>query len=149
MSIDQRALADTLTIRPWPDPVIDVLGHDPRSQYVESYWLSVLGPSSVWFLRWAAAHLEARPEGFGVEVSDLARALGLGSNTQTRNSPIRRTLDRCCDFDVARLAGSGEMHVRRKLAPLTRRQVERMPESLQVAHRRWQEEQLAERGVVT
>ena len=24
-----------LTVRPWPDPVIDTLGHDPRSAYVE------------------------------------------------------------------------------------------------------------------
>lgn len=25
----------TLAIRPWPDGVIDALGHDPRSNYVE------------------------------------------------------------------------------------------------------------------
>src|SRR5438552_2082764 len=25
----------TLAVRPWPDPVIDALGHDPRSAYVE------------------------------------------------------------------------------------------------------------------
>ncbi len=24
-----------LPVRPWPDPVIDALGHDPRSAYVE------------------------------------------------------------------------------------------------------------------
>ena len=38
--------AETLTIRPWPDPVIDSLGHDPRSHYVETYWLGILGPST-------------------------------------------------------------------------------------------------------
>ena len=36
----------TLAVRPWPDPVIDALGHDPRSAYVEQYWLGILGPSS-------------------------------------------------------------------------------------------------------
>ncbi len=30
---------DTLAIQPWPDGVIDALGHDPRSHYVEQYWL--------------------------------------------------------------------------------------------------------------
>ena len=34
----------TLAVRPWPDPVIDALGHDPRSAYVEQYWLGILGP---------------------------------------------------------------------------------------------------------
>ena len=34
-------------VEPWPDPVIDELGHDPRSAYVERFWLPVLGPSTV------------------------------------------------------------------------------------------------------
>lgn len=37
----------TLAIRPWPDPVIDTLGHDPRSLYVERFWLPTLGPPSL------------------------------------------------------------------------------------------------------
>ena len=36
----------SLAVRPWPDPVIDALGHDPRSAYVEQYWLGILGPPS-------------------------------------------------------------------------------------------------------
>jgi hypothetical protein len=36
----------TLTVRPWPDGVIDALGHDPRSAYVEQFWLGILGPST-------------------------------------------------------------------------------------------------------
>jgi hypothetical protein len=27
--------------------VIDAVGHDPRSTYVEMFWLSILGPSRV------------------------------------------------------------------------------------------------------
>ena len=30
----------------WNDPPIDTVGFDPRSPYVERYWLAVLGPSS-------------------------------------------------------------------------------------------------------
>ncbi len=42
----KRALVDVIqlipthaTIRPWIDPVVDARGHDPRSAYVERFWL--------------------------------------------------------------------------------------------------------------
>ncbi|MCJ7438215.1 MAG: EAL domain-containing protein, partial [Acidimicrobiia bacterium] len=35
----------TLTICPWPDAVLDTVGHDPRSLYVETFWLPTLGPT--------------------------------------------------------------------------------------------------------
>ena len=34
----------SLFVAPWPDPVIDQVGHDPRSVYVERFWLGILGP---------------------------------------------------------------------------------------------------------
>lgn len=37
---------DHLRITRWDDPVVDAVGHDPRSAYVERYWLALLGPSS-------------------------------------------------------------------------------------------------------
>ena len=40
-----------LRIEAWDDPIIDRLGHDPRSTYVETYWLGILGPSACWLLR--------------------------------------------------------------------------------------------------
>jgi hypothetical protein len=36
-----------LPVRPWPDSVIDALGHDPRSAYVERFWLGILGPPNI------------------------------------------------------------------------------------------------------
>ena len=38
---------DCLHISVWVDPLVDRLGHDPRSTYVEQYWLGILGPSTV------------------------------------------------------------------------------------------------------
>jgi hypothetical protein len=35
----------TITIKPWNDPILDVAGHDPRSRYVETFWLPTLGPT--------------------------------------------------------------------------------------------------------
>lgn len=37
--------ADVITIEAWRDPVVEALGHDPRSLYVETFWLPVLGPT--------------------------------------------------------------------------------------------------------
>ncbi len=131
-----------LTVRPWPDAVIDSLGHDPRSPYVERFWLAILGPSATWLLRHLVAGLEAEPAGFELTVDETARALGLGVKPG-RHAPIVRTLGRCSQFRMVHLDPSGEvLLVRRKLPPLNRTQVCRLPEGLQVAHRQWQEAEL-------
>lgn len=132
--------AEELTIVPWADPVIDELGHDPRSAYVEQFWLGVIGPSTTWLLRHLANGLEASPGGYRLPVADTARALGLGSPTG-RHSPFMRSLHRACQFKLARWHGD-EIQVRRKLPPLSRGQVSKLPEAGQVAHREWQESEL-------
>ncbi len=132
----------TLPIRPWPDGVIDALGHDPRSIYVERFWLGILGPSTTWLLRRLATGLEASPAGFDLPLAETARALGLGDQGG-RHSPFMRALARCCKFDLAEPRPEGALAVRRKLPPLNRRQVMRLPPSLQEEHRKWQDEQLA------
>ncbi|MBV9412036.1 MAG: hypothetical protein JO148_10600 [Acidimicrobiia bacterium] len=133
--------AEQLDIRPWPDPVIDAVGHDPRSFYVEEFWLSVLGPSTVWLLRRIAAGLEANPSGYTMPLGETARALGLGMKGG-RHSPFMRALGRVCQFDLGQLHDEGTLAVRRKLPPLNRRQVDHLPEMLRDAHQRWQDEQL-------
>ena len=55
---------DQLRVTPWGDPIIDRLGHDPRSLYVEKFWLGVLGPTTILLLRHCAQSLEESPEGF-------------------------------------------------------------------------------------
>ena len=138
-------VTETLSIRPWPDPVIDSLGHDPRSAYVEQFWLGVLGPSTTWLLRRLAAGLEAEPAGFELHLADTARALGLGDKTG-RSGPFVRALGRCCQFGLAQPHDRTTLAVRRKLPPLNRRQVERLPEPLQTAHAKWQDDQLRTPG---
>jgi hypothetical protein len=130
-----------LPIRPWPDGVIDALGHDPRSAYVERFWLGILGPSTTWLIRRLAAGLEASPEGFDLDLAATAQALGLGSKGG-RHSPFMRALSRCCQFDLAEARADGVLAVRRKLPPLNRRQILRLPPDLAAAHQAWQEAQL-------
>lgn len=122
------------------DPVLDTMGHDPRSPYVERYWLSVLGPSATLLLRRLAHGLEAQPEGFEVDPAQWALELGLGTRGG-KHSPFWRTLDRTSRFGMTTRNGE-VLAVRRRLPPLTARQVERLPPQLRAAHERWTADQL-------
>src|SRR5690242_6510461 len=110
---------ELVTVRPLPDVVIDQLGHDPRSEYVERFWLGVLGPSAVWLLRRLVARLEEEPEGYELHLPSLAAELGLGARSG-RNGPFARTLERCERFGALQLVDEAELRVRRRLPPLTR-----------------------------
>lgn len=138
---DSPQPAGSLAIRPWPDDVIDSLGHDPRSAYVETYWLGILGPSTTWLLRRLVAGLEASPAGFDLPLAETARCLGLGDKGG-RNSPFMRALTRLVQFDLAQPHGDPVLAVRRKVPPLNRRQVLRLPAVLQAQHQALQEADL-------
>jgi hypothetical protein len=133
--------SERLLIRPWPDDVIDALGFDPRSAYVETYWLGILGPSTTWLMRRLVAGLDGSPEGFELPLAETARQLGLGDRGG-RHSPFLRAMARTIQFDLAQAQGEGILAVRRRVPPLSRRQVMRLSPALQEAHQRWQEEQL-------
>lgn len=125
----------SLVIRPWSDPVIDELGFDIRSHYVEQYWLGILGPSTTFLLRAIAFRFDAEPEGFNLHLADTARSLGLGPRAG-KHSPFVRAIDRCCQFGLAR-RHLNQLDVRRRVPPLTRGQVSRLPEALQDGHQAW------------
>lgn len=127
---------DTLHVRPWPDVVIDEVGHDPRSPYVERFWLGVLGPTATWLLRRLAAGLEESPAGFELDVASTATELGIGTRAGL-HSPFLRSLQRCCRFGATELVDDATLRVRRKLPPLTRAQVERLPGALRISHEQW------------
>ena len=127
---------EVIRIVGWPDPVIDRLGYDPRSLYVETFWLGILGPTCTWLVRRLATGLDDHPEGFDLDLEDTARALGLGSPSG-RQSPFRRALARCVTFQVARRQGPMTLAVRRRLPPLPRRHLVRLPTSLQERHATW------------
>ena len=90
----------TLLIKPWNDPVVDTLGHDPRSRYVEQFWLPTLGPTALLLLRHLADRFDRDPDGVELTVVDTSHALGLGQREGSA-SPIVRTLRRLTQFDLA------------------------------------------------
>jgi hypothetical protein len=136
-------MPSTVTITPWPDPVIDTLGFDPRSSYVETFWLPTLGPTSVLLLRHLAARLDREPQGFELVLADTSQALGLGAR-DGNSSPLMRCLARLVQFDVACDDGRGTLAVRRHVPPVNRRHIRRLPVALQAAHAEWVQAQLSE-----
>ncbi len=125
----------TLNVVSWPDPVLDQLGHDPRSLYVERYWLPILGPSCLMLVRRFGIELVEHPDGFELDTVAWARALGVGVRGG-KNGPFWRAVLRACRFGSAQRNGQ-LLAVRRRLPPLTSRQVERLPQQLQVTHQDW------------
>jgi hypothetical protein len=127
---------DHLRITRWDDPVVDAVGHDPRSAYVERYWLALLGPSTTFLVRRIAADLEAHPDGFDLPLEETANALGLGIRSGL-SGPFYRALARTGQFHITRADGPGALAARTKLQTLTRHQVERLPPLLRDEHAEW------------
>jgi hypothetical protein len=135
--------SEVLRIEPWTDNLIDKVGFDPRSPYVERFWLSIIGPSTTWLMRRMASGFDASPQGFDLSLGETARALGLGDRGG-RHSPVLRTVNRMIQFELAKVVGPEQLAVRRRLPPLSRRHTVRLSPALQEAHQRWQAEQLSD-----
>lgn len=125
-----------LHVSVWHDPVVDAVGHDPRSPYVERFWLPLLGPSTTLLVRRLAAELEAQPEGFDLPLDDTALALGLGLRGGT-TGPFYRAIARTAQFHLTKAMGPASLMVRTKLQTLTHRQTTRLPEALRAEHATW------------
>ncbi len=133
----------TLTLTPWTDPIIDTLGHDPRSEYVERFWLPTLGPTTLLLLRRLATTFDRSPDSVTLDVADLSQSLGLGAR-EGGSSPLFRSIDRLIQFDLAVLLKPGHYAVRRSAPPVNRRHLHRLPLSLQREHEDWVDAQLGE-----
>ena len=121
-----------LRIEAWPDAVIDRLGFTPTSAYFEWLWLPQIGPSTAWAYRRLTSGLDARPDGYELSVPELAGWLGLGGTG--RNSPVVRSLQRLVQFQLALQVDGATLAVRRRVPPLSLRQLKRLSPYLQRTH---------------
>jgi hypothetical protein len=126
----------TLTIHPWIDPLVDDVGHDPRSCYVEQFWLGILGPTATWLLRRLVTTLERHPEGCELDLGATASAMGL-SFTVGRSSPFSKALQRIVMFGLAHPLPGGALAIRTSVPPVGHRHLRRMPEAVQRSHEEW------------
>ena len=127
---------DHLRIVRWDDPVLDAVGHDPRSSYVERFWLALLGPSTTFLVRRITSELEAHPEGFDLPLEETAHAIGLGVRGGM-SGPFFRALARTGQFHITKATGASELAARTRLQTLTHHQVGRLPPTLQAEHAEW------------
>jgi len=137
----QTAAAGPLRVlraRPWDDPKLARRGHDPRSAYVERFWVGVLGPSAVWFLRLLAREFDelAPGEELRLDLDSTARRLGL-QHRGGRTSTFMRTVDRCAMFGLACFTDDAVLIVRRHLPSVPRRLHDRIPPELRDEVGRW------------
>lgn len=126
---------DRLSVLPWLDPAQDETGHDPRSAYVETFWLPILGPSTTLLLRRLADEFEDQPEGFELDAVSLSAEIGLGPR-MGRSGAFARTLDRCVKFNMVQMTGD-VMYVRRKIPRVGHRQLAKLSDRLQALHASW------------
>lgn len=126
----------SLEVVAWNDAVLASQGYDPRSEYVERFWLGLIGPSATWLMRRLARGLDSLPDGFRIDLAETSKALGLGQATGP-NSSVQRTINRLCQFGLSQRIGPNRLSVRQHLPPLTRRQLDRLPDAVQNAHDEW------------
>lgn len=120
----------TITIARLTDPVVDRHGFSVASDYTEKFWLPTLGPTATWLLRHIAPHTEGGAE-YEVDVDTLGRSVGL---VDPKGEKLAATLRRLETFGHGRQRGATHWRVRAFLAPLTRRQVDHLPEQLRHEH---------------
>lgn len=120
---------------PWRDATVEAVGFPARSDYVEWFWLPVLGPSATWLLRRIDAGFDEHPDGYLLDARETARALGIAARDDA-GTIFARSIDRLQSFGVAH-GSTSSYAVRRVLPPVSRRHLERMPTRLRDAHAAW------------
>jgi hypothetical protein len=118
-----------------PDERVQRIGFDLTDPYVEQCWSAVVGPSSTLLLRrLPTLWITQVPAEIGA--SDLSRSLGLGVGAGER-SRLANTLNRLVQYRLASPSPDGAgIDVYRQVAPLSPRQLARVPEWTHDTHER-------------
>lgn len=127
-----------LRVVAWHDPVVDERGHPTHGDYVEWFWLPVLGPTATWLARRLAAHVIYEPDGALVDLADLAASLGVVWQP-SHDGPFTRALARCIMFGACAPVTDtpSTVAVRLSMPQLPARHVTRLPTVLREMHNEW------------
>jgi len=125
----------TATIRPYYDvrhngsrPTFD-----PRSYYAETFWLPILGPSTLWLLRKVAERFDTEPDGFELDLIETSLSLGIPSKGG-RNNPFGRAIKRVVSFKMGAMVDEQTIAIVRTMPPLHGGQVRRLTPRLANLH---------------
>ena len=103
------------------------------------FWLPVLGPTATWLLRRLASGLTHEPNGYIINMNDIARSIGV-AYSEGRHNPFARALQRCVMFGVAQQIAVTPVRtiaVRTHVPRIPHRHLSRLPEQLVTAHQDW------------
>ncbi|MEZ5278991.1 MAG: hypothetical protein R2770_00835 [Acidimicrobiales bacterium] len=127
---------DHLAVRIVEDPLRVRHGHPISSEYVETFWLSHLGPSAICLLRLFDRTTRHQPDHQAtIPIPELGTILGTPGGSG-RNSTIWRRLDRLVRFGAARwdTVDQTRLSVWSHLDTVPRRLQQRWPDWLVEAH---------------
>jgi hypothetical protein len=131
---DRPSLPDEFLLRRWHDPVVESSGFRTNSVYAETVLLPIIGPSSLLCLRRLGAWAEANPGGVSVDSRRLSQDLGLATSTG-RHSPINRTLNRLCYFNLGAWSPfNQEFSIRTAVPPLQQHHLRRLSPAVLSVH---------------
>jgi hypothetical protein len=119
---------------PHPNPKVRRVGFALDDPYVEQVWAGVIGPSALLVLRRLPVLWRER-EPTLVDLRELGRSLGLGPSV-ARGGRAWRTIERLVGFGMAHWLPGDELGVRTEVAPLSGRQLARVPEWTRQVHDR-------------
>ena len=136
--VQDAAVSSHLALLRLPPRPEDASGHDPRSVYVERFWLGIVGPSVVWFLRLCRRELDSATDTQPavIDLEDTARQLGL-TFRGGRNSSLMRTIDRARSFHLAFDAGPATLALPLLVPSVPRRLHHRLPTPLRSEVQAW------------
>jgi len=122
----------TVAIEAYTDPVLAPYGLTVHGAYVDQFWLPLVGPSCVVLTRYIDSH-----HGDSITLARLGQALGLPNPRM-----LARTLERAERFGLVTRTPS-LLRGRRYVAPLTPRQVAKLPGWLAEEHHARQAQRMA------
>ncbi len=132
MTDDDGELISNITLTRWVDHTIDTYGFDARSEYVEYFWLPVLGPTATCTLRAFSLILSDWNGSAPVDLVEIAQRMGL-SYRAGQSSPFSKALQRLTMFGIAHHTADG-IAVRTVVPPVSRRQIDKMPPAVSQHH---------------
>jgi hypothetical protein len=119
---------------PHPNPKVRRVGFALDDPYVEQVWAGVIGPSALLVL-WRLPVLWREREPALVDLRELGQSLGLGPSL-ARSGRTWRTIEPLVGFGMAHWVPGDELGVRTEVAPLSGRQLARVPEWTRQVHHR-------------
>ncbi len=145
--IDHTTATTTLTLRGSEEgSATGQPGVDPRSVYVDYFWLPLLGPVALCTARLLTELVASGADPIHLSVDEIGSSIGIEDGTAP--ATVLRALQRLESAGIITVAADGSLHLLPQLPRLSAGQVERLPDDLQLVHRDWAPEVSADQPAI-